>query len=378
MTISFSSLAEEKRVVLSLDEAFIEAIELRNKGRFTESDIIFDLIIEANKDPILMLEIGRIYFEERRYNESKNVFKQIKKSFNLPNTTIEKLNFFISQSEVYSGKISYDVSLISTKNPNRNPNSGVYVVLGTPLVYQNNEDKRYYGVKHKLNYTTLLGDNWLSTVSSELKDFESSEADTNTLYFSVNNSLAPSIFFTDINATFEDGFGYKRSSFGLKFGVETFIANTPIISSIGYAQLENTSSKLYEGGQFQFLFSLLNPFKIENSKIDIFKQRESLNDDVYSNTYSSLQLSKTLQLDSIDIQPSILFSETKFSTFDIFWNKTRKDKSIKPHIDICLKKFQKIIERDICITFSNESRKSNISFYNYNENSTEFSIKSTF
>ena len=197
-----------------------------------------------------------------------------------------------------------------------------------------------------LNYTTILGDNWLSSVSSELKDFESSEADINSLYFSVNNSLAPSIFFTEINATFEDGIGYKRNSFGSKFGVKTFVANTPIISTIGYAQLENTCSKLYEGDQFQFLFSLLNPFKVENSKIDIFTQRESLNNDVYSNNYSSLQISKTFQLDSINIQPSILFSETKFSTFDVFWYKTRKDKSIKPNIDMCLKQFQKVIERD--------------------------------
>lgn len=324
-------------MVLSLDEAFVEAIELRKKGRFTESDIIFDLIIKANKDPILMLEVGRIYFEERRYNESKNIFKQIKNSFNLPKTTIEKVNFFIGKSENFNGKFSYDFSIISTKNPNRNPNSGVYLVLGMPLVYQNNEDKRYYGIKHTLNYKTMLGNNWLSSVSSELKDFESSEADINSLYFSVNNSLAPSIFFTEINAYFEDGFGYKKNSFGPKFGIETFVVNTPIISTIGYAQLENTSSKLYEGDQFQFLFSLLNPFKVENSKIDIFKQRESLNDDVYSNTYSSLQLSKTFQLNSIDIQSSILFSETNFSTFDVFWNKTRKDKSIKPNIDICLK-----------------------------------------
>lgn len=364
--------------MLSIDDAYLEALSLRKQGRLAEADSIFLSISSSKADAILMLEIAKIWFEEGRYQKSLQLFNDIKKHFSLPSSTIGKINAYIDRIEAFYGSLSYDLAFFSTKNPNRNASTGMYYVLGMPLFYSNSQEKRYFGTSHKITYDKVYNEELKASVIGTLRDFESHESDAQTFQFSLIRKLVPSKYFIEGQISVEDGSGYIVSKYGPKFGLEANLNGTPTLTYFGLSKLNNSSSNVLEGKQIQFGQSIFNPMKIKSSKFEYLLQKDMLKHDIYSNQNSSLSFRKDFSFDRFTAGVSVFVSETIFLTEDFFWRKTRKDRKRISSISICPNFHKFFIEKAVCVNLSVEKRDSNISFYDYDEDTLEISFKNIF
>ena len=356
--------ADKIRKTVSVDDAFLEAMSLRELGRENESDIVFQSLIESKKDPIILLEIARVYYRERRYEEANSIFRLVRKDFDLPLVTLEKVNSYIIKSAEADWLTSYEWSFSQTQNPNRNARSGEYIIFGMPLQYVNNEAKSYLGFNQSIKTGGRLGNSWDALITLEVQDYENREADTAGASINVDDHERASPFFKGFSAAHQSGSLFKESVFGPLIGFDKTIGEANITSKLSLSKVTNTNSS---GNQLVLKSWLYNPLGVKNSRIEWSHLKQSFVNKIYSNQTNSFLLSKKAIFTNFTISPSLLLANTKFKMVDPFWNKKRIDTISRPSLELCFKAIVFPKDQLVCFSVAKEIRKSNISFYEYKE-----------
>jgi hypothetical protein len=363
------------RKTVSVDEAFVEAVNLRKIGRQEESDLIFNSITDAKTDPIILLEIARIYHQEKRFKEANHLFRLVKQSFDLPLITIEKINFFISQAEKTDTVLTYEWAISKTRNPNRNARTGEYIIFGIPLNYLNPEARSYLGINHRIKLGKRFENGWDGMISLEARDFENKEADQNITSIRLDNSRILSPFYAGLNVTNQSGNLFKESAVGPFIGFEGVISKLNINSELDFSMVDNSNT---EGSQIAFSNSIYNPLGLHNSRLSWSYRDQNFKNKLYSNQYASIQLTKKVVFEDFTIRPSILFSKTVFNLVDPLWAKRRMDNTVSPSLELCFKTRVILEGYSSCILITKEERMSNISFYEFKETSVTISVSKLF
>ena len=363
---------------LSADNAFLEGMKLREQGRIEESELIFGAIIGSQADALILLEIAKIYFEEKKYERSLQLFTLIKLKFALPVSVRKNISKLENEMKLRTGVFSYEWKMIKTKNPNKKSKSGTYTIFGTPLTYENDQNKNYFGINHSFGLNKKISDSWSLHSSIFINDFETSDVDTQMVFLSLDKDLKKYPVFLGISSSFEKGVGYKQYIYGTKIGYKANLNKSIISPTFGHYKIKNSISKFHAGSKQNLSNSFINPIGIINSTSKIDFQNSKLSDDIYSNNNLSFYFQKNFPFPTMTITPSIKIEKTKFKSFDTFWSQKRSDVIAKPAIELCSHFLLKLINMPLCFSMANEKRRSNISFYNYSENTFSISGKSAF
>ena len=339
-------------------------MSLRELGRENESDIVFQSLIESKKDHIILLEIARVYYRERRYEEANSTFRLVKEHFDLPLVTMEKVNSYIMRSAEDNWLTSYEWSLSQTRNPNRNSRSGDYIIFGVPLRYVNKETKSYLGFNQSIKTGGRLGNSWDALITLEAQDYENREADTGVVSINIDDYERPALFFKGFSAAHQSGSLFEESVFGPFIGLDTTIGEANITSKLSFSKVTNTNSS---GNQLALKGWLYNPLGLKNSRTEWSYLKQGFVNKLYSNQTNSFSLSKKAVFTNFTISPSFLLANTAFEMVDPFWSKKRMDTILRPSLELCFKMVLFPKDQLACVSFAKEIRKSNISFYEYKE-----------
>ena len=371
-------LGQSSTATLSADNAFLKGVKLREQGRIEESELIFGAIINSQANVLILLEIAKIYFDEKKYKRSLKLFSVIKLNFELPPVVRKNISNLEDDMKFHIGVFSYEWKMIKTKNPNRKSKSGTYTILGTPLKYQNYQNKNYFGINHLFGFDKVISATWKLKSNVSINDFETNDFDTQMAVLSLDKNLKKSPFFFGISSSFERGLEYKQHIYGGKIGFETKLNKSIMISTLGHYRINNSISNFYDGSRINVSKLFLNPLGIMSSTSKFDFQNSSLSDGIYSNDNLSFNFTKTFSFPTMKITPSIKIEKIKFKSLDIFWNKKRSDVIAQPAIEFCPNFLLKFVKIPFCLSLKNEKRRSNISFYDYNENTFSLLGKSTF
>ncbi len=364
--------------MVSLESAYLEGLKLREINRIEESNLIFDTLIETKADPLILLEIGRLYFKEGQLKKARNVFHSVKKNFNLRPLVKEKVNRYLYEIKHQEGYWTYSFNLINTKNPKRKPVSGVYKIFGIPLQFENKENKNYLGTNNEIAFYKKLKNSLDLTSRFNFLDYEGQKFDEQSIQINLRDENSISNFSKEYNVTYNNAQEYSRSSIGARLGYKDSKIFFDLAPSIGFYFTNNSAIGYKEGRRIDFSVASYSPFSDPNSTIYLQYQKENLEFESNSNTSGSIYFEKRLSFSKLLIVPSIKYLDTQFEGMDPSWAKKRKDNSYEIKISFCPQIIGNENINSVCLAWLKEKRNSNIQFYNFEEDSFSVNYVKTF
>ncbi len=358
---------EDQTRSLNADEAYVEAIRLRQQGRLLESELLFRAIFDAKVDMLLSLEIARIYYEEANSRKALAAFKQIKKDFKLPEVVLGRVNSYIRELELRRGRFNYYASyLVEDDFAKRNEGEYYLPIFGATLDSPLDPDdlKHHWGWYHSLGLTKRISPIWLLNTRVGITDYEDIDRDSSSLSFALDNTLAPRNRFVEVSSQVSERYGGEETkyiTYGIKYGYEIGLRKSALIPSVGYYVLENNNNDNYRGYRQAADFAIINPLTIKRTRLSYSWQWNKYNDEFNSTRYRSVSLRKSFPTRIGTFTLSASESKTTHYKSDPFWQQQRRDTNKRIGADYCPKLWK--IGEIICITGSQNKRDSNIAFY---------------
>ncbi|MCH9845425.1 MAG: hypothetical protein K0U39_07950 [Alphaproteobacteria bacterium] len=358
--------AQDQTRSLSADEAYVEAIRLRQQGKLLESELLFRAILGAKVDMLLSLEIARIYYEEANRRKALKTFKQIKKDFDLPPVVLGRVNSYIRELELTRGKFSYYASHLNEENLSKQPTkAGEYYLplFGATLNYTP-DIQRHWGWYHSLGLSNRISPIWLLNSRASITDYEGIDYDSSSLSFTLDNTLAPQRRFVEFSTQLSERYGGAKTkyvTYGAKLGYEIGLQKSAIIPSIGYYILENNNNYDYRGYRKTADLSIINPLTVKNTRLSYSWQWNEYNSSFNSTRTRSVSLRKSFPSPVGTFALSASQSKTDHEEIDPFWQLRRGDINSSRGAEYCPRLWK--VGEVVCITWSKNRRDSNIRFY---------------
>ncbi len=351
---------------LNADEAYVEAVRLRQQGRLLESELLFRAILDSKVDMLLSLEIARIYYEEANRKKALAAFKQIKKDFNVPPVVLGRVNSYIRELELTRGKFSYYASHLNEENLSKQPTkSGEYFLplFGATLNYTP-DIERHWGWYHSLSLSKRVNPIWSLNSRASITDYEGIDYDSGSLSFTFDNTAAPQRHFLEYSTQLSERYGGAKTkyvTYGAKLGYEVGLRKSAVIPSVGYYILENNNNYDYRGYRKTADLRIINPLTIKNMQLSYSWLWNVYNSSYNSSRTRSVSLRQSFPTRIGTFALSASQSKTDHVEIDPFWQNRRGDINSTRGAEYCPKIWK--VGEVICVTWTKSRRDSNILFY---------------
>ncbi|MCH9853177.1 MAG: hypothetical protein K0U45_06695 [Alphaproteobacteria bacterium] len=355
--------AQNQTRSLTADEAYVEAIRLRQQGKLLESELLFRALLDAKADMLFSLEIARIYYEEGNSKKALAAFKQIKKDFKLPPVVLGRVNGYIRELELQRGRFNYYASYLSEDDFDKR-NEGAYFLPGLGTLDAVISQEHRWGWYHSLGLTKRVSPIWLFNTRVSITDYEGINKDSSSLSLKFDNTLSPKRRFVEISSQLSRSYGEedkKYITYGIKYGYEIGLKKSAIIPSIGYYVLENNNNDDYRGDRKTADITIINPLTVKRTRLNFNWYWNNYNDDEKATRNRSVSLRKSFPTRIGTFAISASNSKTDYQAIDSFWNVKRSDTNSRRGVEYCPKLWK--VGEIICVTGSRNRRDVNIPFY---------------
>lgn len=361
------------QVTVTADDAFETALDYLRQNRTEEALLIIRSLKKVPTTPLMLLEIGRIEFELGDYEAAKNTFEKAIENFKLPAAAQNRIAFYLREIATRQGRWSYSVKIKQVRNPNKKPQSGTYTVLGMPLTYTNDEDRKYWGLEHRLSFKKTFISDWSLDSHFHLTDIEGSLADGQTLAFFLSDKRKQKPEFLTYSIELEDGVGFKQKTFGARLGTNARYSSTNYEPSLGFYKIYHSQNHILSGNKLEIGQLLQRPTENGMYSFNGVVGALSLKEKSYSKNYVDFTLSAETFLKDFTLNPLAYISFSEHRATDFLWGTRREDESAGASLAIC-KKTALLDDNTVCLNFSYDIRDSNISFYDYKNQSVELTF----
>ena len=355
---------------VGVEEAFETALEYLRQNRSAEALLITDSLKKVVTDPLMLLEIGRIEFEFGYYHAARATFEQAINSFELPMVTRNRVEYYLEEIDSLSGVWSYAARIKQVKNPNKKPQSGSYIVLGMPLTYTNDQDKKYWGIGHSLSYKKTYVSGWLLNLNFNSNDMEGIHTDTHVLKFVLSDTQKQKFEAVDYSLELEDGVGFKQRTFGIQARKNANVSAINHETSIGLYKIQHSENHILSGQKIEISQHFQKPIRTANYFLNTTFGKLLLEEMSFSKNYLDVTLGASSTLRNLKLTPSVYWSVSKHEAPDFLWGLTREDEARGASMAVC-RKIAFLDMGEACLKYSYKLRDSNINFYNYKNQSIE-------
>ena len=343
-------------------EAFRRAISLQKMGRLAEADIILSVLERQSDDVLVLLEVARNYYQYDETAKAKRLFDRLLNYPNLTRLTKLKIETFLSTIEKRKGSWDYAFTLGSKKNPNLQPSSGTYLILGIPFEVQNVENETIYGIQHMPSFTKQSPTGWTHNLILSIEDYEGTYGDNNIYRYVASNRDMQQKEYTELSVQNQQRSGYQRTEFTFKGGIDFAVKDAVSSSDIGVTKISHTNETVFDGARVAASTSTKHKFLSANisPKLSLSQTNYASKPDSFDAHTISLNLDKSLK--DISISSTLSKSRNRFHEDEPFFGKARLDHSNNAQLSICLHLIS-LWGYSPCVSVARNERRSNIDYY---------------
>lgn len=164
-TLLFVSCARAQVVNPEIQRAFVEAGRLLEAGDYARAERILQELVRRTNSPRVKLELARTLFYEKRYRESRALFKAVQLEPDIPWRVRDNIDAFMRQIDNIIGYVRGAVSVISDNNPENITSQREFTIGGIRLTFlPPKENKKVTGLRYFVDaYQPIWQDGRLST-----------------------------------------------------------------------------------------------------------------------------------------------------------------------------------------------------------------------
>lgn len=204
------------------EQHFDAALEAARNGNLELAEFLLEVFAIEHPTQRVLLELGRIQFNQGKYKKARDSFKQVQKLNSLPLNVREKVDYYLRRIDLAIGFLRYDIGLRTDDNPlNFTDTDKVKIGPYEFDLVAPTEDKNIYGLRHRLQFARVLsrehGVNLSGTIT--LSDYENSFYDRFNFYSNLTKYLSvpvlesASIFYSEESD--RDGKIYNQTGISL-------------------------------------------------------------------------------------------------------------------------------------------------------------------
>lgn len=187
--VSFNQARANQKAETNFQSALSEA----QNGNLERAEFLLRLFAIEYPTQRVFLELGRVQFDQGKYNKSRETFNKVKELDSLPLNVREKVDYYLRRIDLALGYLKYDIGFRTDDNP-LNFTESDKVKIG-PFEFDlvaPTEDRNIYGLRHRLRFGRVLsrehGINLFGAVS--LSDYENSFFDRLNFYSNLTKYLS--------------------------------------------------------------------------------------------------------------------------------------------------------------------------------------------
>jgi hypothetical protein len=118
------------------------ALRLEASGQLPQAITVLARLERRTDAPRVKLELARMLFHAGEYRDARSMFGKVYRQ-PLPYPVRRRINLYLDDIDQRIGYLRPTVGLLIDENPDRQPKSGIYEVLGAPLLYTNTAERAY-------------------------------------------------------------------------------------------------------------------------------------------------------------------------------------------------------------------------------------------
>lgn len=320
-----------------VDETFRAGLAAAGAGRHDVAIRHYGVALASTSAPRIRLELARSLLLSGRYDEARQLFKQVYEEKTTPLAVRRNILPLLEEAELRVMRIRFGVRMITDSNPARVSDGATIFFNGFPLQYQPPQSKKVtYGVEPYATVEKLWQTGMLTRFSTSARLFEDEDLNSARFGLAVGRKLNgwKDVY---VQASMETELRHT-GSYALP-SVEAWKRITlSDRSRLGFGgqigMLVSENSDMTGGYYRPYVFAdwtfLPNTTLFGKFSTEYLDSRNGY----YSYAAPRLDLGLDLRFADFNVTPQISVTRTSFRQFDPFWGTTRRDTTIRPSLTL--------------------------------------------
>jgi hypothetical protein len=337
LSIAFASTAQAETINLKTNSKnpneilFLVAQAKMQSGNLADAERILKALSKKTNSPRVLLDLGRVLFLQRKYTESKAVFKGVLSENTVPWSVREKVHHYIRQIEAITGSVKFSFEIVKDTNPSNFTSEKEITIFGNKMkIVVPDEAKEVHGVKVGLQASKALNEKrtLVSYANASVTKYEVSELDRVNIDAGMSHRLSKQFKVKGgVQTAFTGGkHQYQQPYVGLTYFPD-FVNEFNMQFDAGIARLDVIDSNNYDATVLTASISgskLLSERYALSTSVSLEKSNAEFDANGFAGIGATIAL-KTPVHKGWTLEPSARFNYRNFDASDPFFGEVRSD-----------------------------------------------------